>query len=211
MIVAFNHMADARGAAMDLLAAVLDVDLPARPAVGATPDWLGAYIEPETKLATRIDLAPDGVRLRFGPRPEILDDRESGAGRDDDVRLRVDGERLWMDRPGDNQTTALDPCAAGPTTGIVGRYRCEELGTEISIIGNDNVVYGAFSGFLGNGRMELLEAIGADVLALPCPRALDHAAPGDWTLFARRDENDEITHVDVGCWLARRLSYERIG
>jgi D-aminopeptidase len=211
VIVAFNHMADARGAAMDLLAAALDVDPPARPAVGATPDWLGAYIEPETNLAARIDLAPDGVRLRYGPRPEILDFRECGAGRDDDVCLRVEGERLWMDRPADNQTSLLDPRASGPTTSLAGRYRCEELAAEITVVGDGDVLYGAFSGFLGNGRMELLEPIGWDVLALPCPRALDHAAPGDWTLIARRNENDEVTHLDVGCWLARRLSYERIG
>ncbi len=211
VVVAFNHMADARGAATDLLAAAIDVDLPARPPIGATPGWVGAYIEPETKLATRIDLAPDGVRLRFGTRPEVLDFRESGAGREGDVCLRVEGERLWMDRPGDNQATLLDRCVAGPTTGIAGRYRCEELGAEITVIGDDDALYGAFSGFLGNGRMELLDPIAADVLALPCPRALDHAAPGDWTLFARRNENDEITHIDVGCWLARRLTYQRIG
>ncbi len=211
VVVVFNHMADARGAAMDLLAAAVDVDLPARPPVGATPGWVGAYIEPETKLATRIDLAPDGVRLRYGPRPDILDFRESGAGRDDDVCLRVDGERLWMDRPADNQTSVLDPRAAGPATDLAGRYRCDELGAEITVIGDGDVVYGAFSGFLGNGRMELLEPIAGDVLALPCPRALDHAAPGDWTLIVRRNENDEVTHLDVGCWLARRLSYKRIG
>jgi D-aminopeptidase len=202
VVVVFNHMADARGAAMDLLAAAVDVDLPVRPAVGATPDWVGAYIEPETNLATRIDLAPDGVRLRYGTRPEILDFRESGAGSDDDVCLRVEGERLWMDRPADNQTSLLEPRAAGPTIDLAGRYRCEELGAEITVIGDGGVPYGAFSGFLGNG---------ADVLALPCPRALDHAAPGDWTLIARRNEKGEVTHLDVGCRLARRLSYERIG
>ncbi len=211
VVVAFNHMGDARGAAIDLLSAVVDVDLPARPPTGAAPRWVGAYIEPETKLATRVDLVPEGVRLRYGPRPEILDYRESGAGRDDDVGLRVEGERLWMDRPADHQTSLLEPCGAGPTSDLAGRYRCEELRAEITITGNDDALYGAFSGFLGNGRMELLEPIGADVLALPCPRALDHAAPGDWTLIARRNENDRVTHLDVGCWLARRLSYRRIG
>jgi D-aminopeptidase len=211
VVVAFNHMADARGAAMDILAAEVDVDIPARPPIGAAPDWLGAYIEPETNLATRIDIVPDGVRLRYGPRPEILDYRECGAGRDGDVCLRVDGERFLMDRPADNQTSELDLCAAGPTTDLAGRYRCEELGAEITIAGNADVLYGAFSGFLGNGRMELLEPIGSDVLALPCPRALDHAAPGDWTLIARRNESAEVSGLDVGCWLARGLSYKRIG
>ena len=178
--------------------------------MGTTPAWLGAYIEPETELAARIDLAPDGVRLRFSQTPEVLDYRESGAGQDDDVRLRADGERLWMDRPADNQTSLLEPCAAGPTTDLAGRYRCEELDAEITVTGNKDVYYGGFSGFLGKGRMELLEPIGVDVFALPCPRALDLAPPGDWTLVVRRNGDNEIIGLNVGCWLARRLRYERI-
>jgi D-aminopeptidase len=58
--------------------------------------------------------------------------------------------------------------------------------------------------------MELLEPIGADVMALPCPRALDHTAPGDWTLIVRRNDNGDVAGLTVGCWLARRLTYERI-
>jgi len=211
VVVAFNHMSDARAAAMDLLAAVVDADAPPRPPVGATPRWAGAYIEPETRLATRIDLVADGVRLRYGTRPEVLDYRESGAGRDDDVRLRAEGVRLWMDRPSDNQTSQLEPCAPGRPTDLAGRYRCEELDAEIAVSGDENAAYGAFSGFLGNGRMELLEPIGADVVALPCPRALDHAAPGDWTLIVDRDAGGSVVGLDVGCWLARRLHYRRIG
>ena len=56
------------------------------------------------------------------------------------------------------------------------------------------------------GRMELLEPIGPDVWALPCPRALDHTPPGDWTLAFRRDDNGRVAAVDVGCWLARGLA-----
>jgi D-aminopeptidase len=210
VIVAFNHMADARGAAMDLFAAAVDEDQPARPPVGATPDWLGAYIEPETQLAARVDLATDGVRLRFGQTPEVLDYRDSGAGRDNEVRLRADGERLWMDRPADNQTSPLDPCVAGPTRGLAGRYRCEELDAEITVVGDEDVSYGGLSGFLGNGRMELLEPIGADVVALPCPRALDHTPPGDWTLVVQRNDSGHVAGLTAGCWLARRLPYRRI-
>src|SRR5262249_42068774 len=69
------------------------------------------------------------------------------------------------------------------------------------------VHYGAFSGFLGAGRMELLQPIGGDVWALPCPRALDHTPPGDWTLAFQRDDAGPGVGVEVGCWLARRLGY----
>ena len=65
---------------------------------------------------------------------------------------------------------------------VAGRYRCEELDAELTVADAGGVLYGAVSGFLGQGRMELLDPVGADVWVLPCPRALDHTPPGDWTL-----------------------------
>ena len=72
------------------------------------------------------------------------------------------------------------------------------------------VLYAAFSGFLGQGRMEMLEPIGEDLWALPCPRALDHTPPGDWTLAVRRDETGRATGLTLGCWLARGLEYRLV-
>jgi D-aminopeptidase len=59
--------------------------------------------------------------------------------------------------------------------------------------------------------MELLTAVGPDVWVLPCPRALDHTPPGDWTLAFQRDGAGRVASVEVGCWLARRLPYTRVG
>jgi D-aminopeptidase len=58
--------------------------------------------------------------------------------------------------------------------------------------------------------METLECVAPDVWLLPCPRALDHTPPGDWTLAFRRDPRGRVVGVTVGCWLARGLNYERI-
>jgi D-aminopeptidase len=57
--------------------------------------------------------------------------------------------------------------------------------------------------------MEQLDPAGADLWLLPCPRALDVAPPGDWTLAAQRDEAGAIAGLRVGCWLARGLDYVR--
>jgi D-aminopeptidase len=211
VIVAFNHNSGAHDAAMDLFAAALEEQQPARPPIAATPGWIGPYLEPETGISARLELAPEGVRLRYLSQPEMLDYRDVGAGRENDVRLQIDGERLRMDRPAENQTSLLAPCLAGTTTDLAGRYLCEELDAELTVIGTGDVYYGGFSGFLGNGRMELLEPIGLDVFALPCHRALDHSPPGDWTLVVRRNEHGAVAGLDVGCWLARRLTYRRAG
>ncbi len=112
-----------------------------------------------------------------------------------------------MDRPAENQSSTLRPIEAAPALDVAGRYRCAELDATLTVAGSGGALYGAFSGFLGQGRMELLEPIGPGVWALPCPRALDHTPPGDWTL--RFDRGAQA--VQVGCWLARGLDYEKAG
>jgi D-aminopeptidase len=213
VVVMFNHLCDAHEAAVDLLAAVLDEDRPRRSgAVPSPPPWLGAYVEPQTGLAVRIEAAPDGqVRVRYGHHGELLDLRDDGTAGADQTRLRPGDGGLWMDRPQENQSSLLRPRSGASAPDIAGRYRCDELDAELTLADAGGVLYGAFSGFLGAGRMELPDPIGPDLWALPCPRALDHTPPGDWTLAVHRDADGRATAIDLGCWLARRLTYQRIG
>lgn len=212
VVVMFNHLSDAHEAAVDILAAVLGEAKPPRPSPAPNPDWLGAYTEPESGLSVRIEPATDGqIRLRYGHVPDLLDMNPDGSAGDEIVRLRPTSDGLWMDRPLENQSSRLQPCAAAATKDVAGRYRCEELDAELTVTDAGGVLYGGFSGFLGQGRMELLTAVGADIWVLPCPRALDHTPPGDWTVSFRRDGSGRANSVEVGCWLARRLPYTRIG
>ncbi|MGO4726448.1 MULTISPECIES: D-aminopeptidase [unclassified Inquilinus] len=211
IVVMFNHLADASAAAVDLLAAVLGETRP-QPAAGLpAPEWLGSYIEPETGLSARIDAATEGrVRLRYGHSAERLDLQGDGSAGNGRTRLRAGEGGLWMDRPQENQSTRLIPCNGTPMTDIAGRYRCDELAAELEVADAGGTLYGGFSGFLGQGRMELLDPVGPDAWALPCPRALDHTPPGDWTLSVRRDSAGRAESVEVGCWLAHGLRYERV-
>jgi len=214
VVVMFNHLSDAHEAAVDALAAVLDEVRPPPPAPVPPPDWLGAYIEPESGLAARLDMVPQGqLRLRFGHVADRLELHADGTAHSSsgNVRLRPATDGLWMDRPHENQTSRLRPCNGAPVPDFAGRYRCAELDAELTIADAGGVLYGGFSGFLGQGRMELLDPIGPDVWALPCPRALDHTPPGDWTLAVQRDDTGRPGSVEVGCWLARRLPYARVG
>jgi D-aminopeptidase len=211
VVVMFNHFANAHDAAIDLLAAVLDVARPARVSALPDPAWLGAYVEPETGLSARIEAAPNGrVSLRYGYPARLLDLNEDATAGDDNGRLRPGDGGLWLDLPHENQTSRLRPHVGAAKLDVAGRYHCVELDADLTVTDAGGALYGGFSGFLGQGRMELLEPIGPDLWALPCPRALDHTPPGDWTLAFRRDDAGRAAGVEVGCWLARRLSYERI-
>jgi D-aminopeptidase len=211
IVVLLNHLSEAHEAAADLFAAAVGETRPAPLAQGPRPGWLGAYIEPETGISVRIEAAPSGqARLRYGHGAELLDVSADGTAGVDETRLRPGDGGLRMDLPGDNQSSVLRPCAP-PTASLdaAGRYRCGELDAELTITDAGGALYGGFSGFLGQGRMELLEPVGADVWALPCPRGLDHTPPGDWTLVFKRN-GGRPNEVQVGCWLARGLTYERV-
>jgi D-aminopeptidase len=217
VVVLFNHMADPQAAAHEALAALLDRVKPAADPSLPTPTWLGARIEPETGLLARIEAGPPGeLRLRFAAGPDRLLLAPDGTARSGRVALRPEGGQLVLERAGENLRTTLRPLpAANPARGaaadLAGRYRCDELDAELTIADAGGVAYGAWSGPLGAGRMEQLETAGDDLWLLPCPRALDVAPPGDWTLAARRGADGRIAGLRVGCWLARDLDYARSG
>ena len=209
VVVFFNHLSDAHEAAMDLSRAALGLAQPAREHLDFPP-WLGAYLEPQTGLSARLDAADAGqIRLRYGHSAEVLVVRADGSAANDATQLTPCNNGIRMDRPGENQSSVLVRCeprtGADAGAGIAGIYRCEELQTDLTIADAGGVHYGAFAGFLGQGRMELLEPIAADIWALPCLRALDHTPPGDWTLHFLRDSAGAVERVRFGCWLARAL------
>ncbi|MGK7861345.1 D-aminopeptidase [Falsiroseomonas sp. E2-1-a4] len=212
VVVMFNHLSDANAAAMEALAALLGAQPPLADATLPAPDWLGAYQEPQTGLTARIDhAAPGVVRLRFGHGAERLDLHADGSAGNGRTRLRPTPQGLWMDRPQENQASLLIPSQGEAPADIAGRYRCAELDADLLVSDSGGPPYGGFSGFLGQGRMELLDPISPDLWALPCWRALDHTPPGDWTLAFRRDAAGRVAGVTAGCWLARGLDYARIG
>ncbi|MCU0985337.1 MAG: D-aminopeptidase [Acetobacteraceae bacterium] len=211
-VVAFlNHLGDATSVSLDAFAAVLGLDRPEPDRSLPPPSWLGAYVEPETGLSARLDSAgPGTIRLRYGQAAERLMLNPDGSASAGLTRVWHDGAALRMAREGENQLTTLIPAGGEAPRDVAGLWRCDELDAELTIAEAGGALYGAFSGFLGQGRMELLEPIGRDLLALPCPRALDHTPPGDWTLAVTR-EGGKAVSITAGCWLARRLVYRRIG
>jgi D-aminopeptidase len=210
VIVLFNHMADTRAAGLDLLAAVLGEP---QLRVAAEPDtgWTGSFEEPETGIVVRLETLPDHhVNLWYGPGAETLDPVPGGEAVGGATRLRRMADGIWMDRRGDHQSTRLIPVHGTPSRDIAGTYHAPEPGADFTCAESGGVLYGAFSGFLGQGMMNALIPVGTDLWRLPCPRALDHAAPGDWTLRFRRDADGKVVGVTIGCWLARRVAFSRV-
>ena len=158
----------------------------------------GRFLEPETGLAVRVG---EGV-LHFTGQPETL------AG-GPNALVAADGG-IRMERPGDGMASLLAPVSGEPARDIEGAFSNEELGATLTCASAGGVLYGAFSGPLGQGAMQALLPFGDAAWLLPCPRALDHAPPGDWTLALERGEDGRVAALRVGCWLARGLVFRRV-
>jgi len=210
-VVLFNHMNDPRAAAASLLAALLDPDgAPPPPPVEFDRALHGTYLEPETGLLARIEPPVAGkAQFYYGQSPEPLVATPTGAeGGASSLTLLSDGVALR--RGGDNLSTTLRRIAAPPSAAPVGRFRSAEWDAEFTCVQSAGAVYGAFAGALGQGEMAVMLPAGGDFWRLPMPRALDHAAPGDWTIQALRDGRGAIIAVEIGCWLARRVLFELV-
>jgi D-aminopeptidase len=208
VVVMFNHLADAGAAAAQLAAAALDETAPA-PVPGAATGWGGAYLDPETNLLIRIADADGKIRLLYGHFPEFLDVQEDGAATNGGTMLLATEAGLVMQRRNENISVLLEKLGGMPIPDIAGMYRCDELNADLTIADAGGAFYGAFSGFLGPGRMELLTPIAGDIWTIPCPRALDHTPPGDWTIRITRNEAGRPNGLTLGCWLARNLPYRK--
>jgi D-aminopeptidase len=109
IVVMFNHLSNAREAALDVLSAALDIDRPQPPAPTPVPTWAGAWLDPETNLATRIDSFPAGhLRLRYA---SLLRALGSASGRHCHQPDRHAHASHWR-RSGDGASAGEHPHAA---------------------------------------------------------------------------------------------------
>lgn len=211
VVVLFNHQASAREAALRVLRAALGQAEPVIKGAAYDPQWTGAYFDPETSLLLDIGkAAKDGqLSARFTTDAEMLDLTGASKAASPGMTLARDGELLQLTRPIDNLRSVLRRVAGEAKTDIAGRYGSAELDAVFEITQTGSAFYGAFEGFLGNGAMQPLYPVGRDIWRLPCQRSMDAPAPGDWTVAFERDGGGRVTAVTVGCWLARRVRFER--
>jgi D-aminopeptidase len=201
--VAFNHEADAHGAAAALVKAALGRDDPEPGPVPA--DWGGTWLCAETGLLARLAPGPRGAALHFSLFPDILSpdgDRLTSPS----VSVEREGRHLVMRRAGENLVTRMDPLSPVDTVddrAPTGRYRNDEVGSTLTLHASGGAVSAVFEGSLGIGPAERVHPAAPDLWTLATRRSLDAPAPGDWTLQVHRGRDGTIDHLTLGSWLAR--------
>jgi len=149
------------------------------------------------------------VTLKYLQGAEALDPGLDGHAIGGATTLRRDDEGIWMDRTTDNQSSLLSPVFGVAEADVTGVFDNAELDAGFTCVDAGGALYGAFSGFLGSGVMQLLVQWPPMCGCCRCRAALDHAPPGDWTLAFQRDGDGRVESVQIGCWLARRLLFTR--
>ncbi|WP_312528201.1 D-aminopeptidase [Paracoccus sp. (in: a-proteobacteria)] len=209
--VNFNHESGAIRAAWQLAHAALGQE----PSAPSTPEgnWNGLWMDQDNGLFLRTKATPSGVKMNYMHTPQMLTtvgpDHAKATGLD---IMRKDGT-IHMRREGENLTvTALpvEPIDLADGCQIAGRYRSAEMGTEIEITSAGGGTYIGFSGTLGQGPMERVYPLAADLWSVPTRRSMDAAPPGEWTLQIRRDQDGKVNGLVIGCWLARNIEFERV-
>ena len=170
-----------------------------------------AYVEPETGLSVRINSAGPagyGCDTAIGREFSTCSGREPRAAR---VRLRTAAGGLWMDRADENQSSRLCPVTGSddPTSsaGIVARTGRRTGSSSTPAARFTAASPACWAGADGAARADRARRLGP-----PCPRALDHTPPGDWTLGFRRAADGGRRRGDprllAGAWAglpARRM------
>jgi D-aminopeptidase len=211
VVVMFNHQESAHPGAEKVMLAALGQDEHTAPSLPDETAWAGHYLDDETKLTLSLTPAGTGrLTARFATSPEIVAIAEDGAARSDGMVLTRTEGGIALERAGENLRLQLRLLAGEALVDIEGRFHCAELDADFLCTSAGGALYGAFEGFLGKSPMQPLYPVGPDVWLLPCQRAMDAPAPGDWSLVFDRDDKNAIAGVTIGCWLARGLTYRKI-
>ena len=210
VVVMFNHEADAHGAALGLIEAALGYSEP--PQTGSTEGWAGLWHDPDADLVLRTTVEGNEVVLNHATTPSRLKVGVDGVARTKGVSLQRQGDAMIMQREDENLTVIASPLRAieiADAAAIAGSYWSAELEASLLITAQDGAAYAGFEGMLGRGPMERMYPVAADVWIITTRRSMDASPPGDWTVRVRRDAGGAVLGLTVGCWLARRIGYQR--
>lgn len=214
-LVMFNHSANPVEAAETILKRAWKVEEAKPSDVKAGEQWKGNFMDAEAGLVVQVDVNEKGeLAVVAGGKMRMKSENEAASSQN---ALRLEGDVLHVTCPRDNRKytarrirkpTEEEKAGLAKST-YEGKYVCEEVESAFNVFGTGEIMYGSFDGFLGKGLGHLMRYVGEDTWLMACPRAMDSAPPGDWTVVFKR-EGERIVGVKLGCWLARNVEYVRV-
>jgi len=212
----FNHEANVGAAAENILKLEFDVKEPPKTTpIKPASEWKGAFLDAKTQLLIQVDVN-DANELFIsiaGPAKMQLINETHAEHRA--MTADIYSDKLHVNHIQANKEYYAERVqkpkgvegAPPPKIDYVGRYYCGEVESTFSVTGTGAMLYGSFTGYLGNGPIHLMKYVGEDIWLLSCPRSMDAPAPGEWTIVFKRGGDGTVEGVTVGCWLARKINF----
>jgi CubicO group peptidase (beta-lactamase class C family) len=186
-------------------------------AIEISPWWLKTWLDVESALAIHVSEAkPGDILFKYFSKPVKMRAISASSALGDGMTASLQPNRtMRVQIAKDNWVfdarAAGKPMPTNQSLELHGTYRCPYIDSVVHLSGSGGAMYAMFDGFLGEGPVHLLRPIGTDLWALACPRAMDHAPPGDWTLSVRRYDDGRVVGLTISNWLARILEYLKDG
>lgn len=212
VITMFNHEANAADAAGYVLQKVLKIPAPERKIVEAAQEWAGIFFDPDLGLAITVKRGDQGeVMITYACYAERLRASDSHHASSRAMSATLDGDKLSLYRVRDHRAIEARRVSQKYTSFhpslLVGNYYCAEADSRFHCEGTGHMLYGSFTGFLGEGPALIMKCLGEHLWHLSNPKGMDAPAPGDWTMAFDEGENGGVAGFTIGCWLARNLHY----
>lgn len=210
VVVMFNHESMASDAADKITAAALGVEPPPAGGADIDPSWYGNYFDDDTKLSLTTSASSAGnIKARFMSVPDVTRVEDDTTARSRLMKLSRTAEGIRLERSDEGMFINLRRVGGEAKRDIEGRFYSAELDAELQCEAAGGELYVAFRGFLGTGPMQPIYPLASDIWLMPNERAMDSGAPGDWTIAFERDEHGIVTRLTIGCWLARKVVFEK--
>ena len=183
--------------------------------------WTGCYLDDEGGIAIEIRQdRPGEVLVNYGGHEDKLKIKTNDIASCDvmHVTYETSGQSIRVLRPKEHRSFTARPLSQpgrgiedGDAPDYTGSYRSEKIDSTFHCTGSGEMLYGHFEGYLGSGPAHLMRHLGEDVWYLSCERSLDAPPPGKWTvIFHRSEDGQRINGATIGCWLARKIPFEKL-
>ncbi|TKA64490.1 hypothetical protein B0A55_10728 [Friedmanniomyces simplex] len=181
-------------------------------------EWTGHYLDEEANLAIAVSHgAPGELVVYYAGHDEKVKIISSSQANSKGMQVSYEDSKLSIHRLREGRQFTARPLAppeppgAGNGALYAGSYHSEEVDSIFHCTGTGDMLYGSFSGYLGQGPTHLMRHLGEDVWYLACHRSLDAPAPGNWTVvFHRGEDGKTLRGATVGCWLARNVPFVKM-
>lgn len=186
-------------------------------AIEISPRWVKTWLDSKTALAVHVSEPKRGeILLKYFSKPVKMRAISANSALGDGMTATLQSNdtihaQITKDNWVIDARWAGKPKPLSQSPELLGLYHCPSIESVVHITGSRGALYAMFDGFLGEGPVHMMRPIGTDLWALACPRAMDHAPPGDWTVSVRRDNGGKVLGLTISGWLARILEYFKDG